>query len=882
MSFRNKKDEKSNKTDNKKEQKVKEEYPSYEALSREDAKALLELRLKKKSQGIIVPEIVNEPSDDSDIKIFQREGKALKRQEAQDSRFLKKMERTTREGEEKYEREVQRLKEEEERTRKRQEQDLARLLKQDEKEQLKKEEEDHKKKKEREKKELKEKIKEEKKREKEKRRERSLPNRLKRYRDARFAMTDKKYYEKEEQQKQKEKQSVRDARLKISENKKKDRVDKDNRRKAIQERKARIIEREFQKAKERARFRELRIAETFARRKAKTEEYTVLEKAYVDCVAERERMLEEKALKKARAKNHDAYLRTLPKEERKAETQNHNGICKEERGAYLKKREDIILANQGLGKKDRKKVPPRTPGSLSDRIGKRISCYLKKRVLIPVRIKHELISRKAVISNRMALIIDSISSKNDRIDDIIEAITEAMSYRAYRIRLLTDRHKEVLFGVLTGVIIVIILTLSFFNYVTGYEYSYNKRVIGVVKNQEDLLALVDIVNEQLSKEHEAMITIDKNKHISFKRVFIMGRDVDNQERALRKLTYMRDLPSKGNAIYIEGIRVGVLNTREDAERSLNTVLNNYLSTSKDTEYESVGFAETIEIKEVDTRLGGIETVDDVANKILTGGKRTETHTVEPGETAVSVAQKYNITVNQLMASNPDMNVRQLEIGEILYLTEAVPMVKVQTVEVTRYIEYIPYATTYQDDSSVWEGELTTKVQGKEGEREIVAKIVRNNGKETAKKVLEERLISEPRQAVVLVGTKPPPPLKGTGTFIYPVTNYTLTSRFGTRWGRLHAGIDMAAPVGTKIRAADGGTVIMAGYNGELGYCVEIDHGGNLVTVYGHCSKLHVSVGEQVYQGQHIADVGSTGRSTGSHLHFEVRVLGVAKNPFEFL
>ena len=881
MGFKNKKDI-GKKKDNKVEQETNKDYPNYEALTREEAKALLELRLKKKPQGIKAPEKVREPLDDSDVKIFNREEKAQKRQEAKDDRFLERMEKTVKEDDERYEKEVRRVREEEERTKKRQEQDLEKLLKRDEKEELKKQEESGKTKKKVEKKELKAKIKEEKKKEKERKRERSFVNRIRRYRDARFAMTDQKYYEKEEQQKQKDKQSVRDARLKLSENKKKDRQDKEDRRKAIKDRKARIIEREFKKAKERAKFRELRIQETFDRRKAKTEEYTLLEKAYIDCVAARERMLEERALKKAKAKTHRDYLKTLPKEQRLAETENYNKLQREERETYLKKREEILHANRNLPKEERKEVPPKTAGSLRDRIGRKASCYFKKRVLIPVKIKHEIIGRKAIISNRMALIIDGISSKNDRIDDAIEAISSALSYRAYRIRLLTDRHKEVLFGTLTGVIIVIILTLSFFNYVTGYEYAYNKRVIGVVKNQEELLALVDIINEQLSKEHEAMITIDKNKHISFKRVFIMGKDVDNQEKALRKLTYMRDLPSKGNAIFIEGVRVGVLNNKEDAERALNSVLNNYLSTSKDTEYESVGFAEKIEIKEIDTRLGGIETVDEVTKKILTGGKRTESHVVEPGETAVSVAQKYNISVNQLIASNLDLDVRQLLVGQTLYLTEAVPMVKVQTVEVTKYIEYIPFATTYQDDSKIWEGELTTKVQGKNGEREVVAKIVRNNGKETAKKILEERLLAEPKQAVVLVGTKPPPPLKGTGTFIYPVTNYTLTSRFGMRWGRLHAGIDMAAPVGTKIRAADGGTVVMAGYNGELGYCVEVDHGANIVSVYGHCSKLYVSVGEQVYQGQHIADVGSTGRSTGSHLHFEVRVLGVAKNPFEYL
>ena len=87
---------------------------------------------------------------------------------------------------------------------------------------------------------------------------------------------------------------------------------------------------------------------------------------------------------------------------------------------------------------------------------------------------------------------------------------------------------------------------------------------------------------------------------------------------------------------------------------------------------------------------------------------------------------------------------------------------------------------------------------------------------------------------------------------------------------MHYGIDLAIATGTKIRASDGGTVIFSGYSGSYGYVVKIDHGGGFVTVYAHCSKLHVKVGEKVYQGQHIANVGSTGRSTGPHCHFEVR------------
>ncbi len=111
---------------------------------------------------------------------------------------------------------------------------------------------------------------------------------------------------------------------------------------------------------------------------------------------------------------------------------------------------------------------------------------------------------------------------------------------------------------------------------------------------------------------------------------------------------------------------------------------------------------------------------------------------------------------------------------------------------------------------------------------------------------------------------------------------TITSRFGIRWGRLHAGIDIASAYGTPIRAAKAGTVILAGYNGGYGDAVVIDHGGGLSSLYAHMSRLRVSDGAVVKGGQQIGDMGSTGSSTGNHLHFEVRVGGTAQNPQRYL
>ena len=113
----------------------------------------------------------------------------------------------------------------------------------------------------------------------------------------------------------------------------------------------------------------------------------------------------------------------------------------------------------------------------------------------------------------------------------------------------------------------------------------------------------------------------------------------------------------------------------------------------------------------------------------------------------------------------------------------------------------------------------------------------------------------------------------------------ITSRFGNRESIRtsgHTGLDIAAPAGTPIKAAASGTVTFAGYSGGYGYVVKLDNGNGVQTYYGHCSRLYVSTGEKVEAGEVIAAVGSTGNSTGNHLHFEVRVNGSVVNPQNYL
>jgi murein DD-endopeptidase MepM/ murein hydrolase activator NlpD len=132
------------------------------------------------------------------------------------------------------------------------------------------------------------------------------------------------------------------------------------------------------------------------------------------------------------------------------------------------------------------------------------------------------------------------------------------------------------------------------------------------------------------------------------------------------------------------------------------------------------------------------------------------------------------------------------------------------------------------------------------------------------------------------GRAPVGPIRGgSAGYIWPVSG-PVVSGFGMRWGRLHAGVDIAAPSGTPIRAARSGTVALAGWMGGYGNYTCINHGGGVATCYGHQSSIGVSAGQSVKQGQVIGSVGCTGHCFGPHLHFEVRINGQPVDPMGYL
>lgn len=150
-----------------------------------------------------------------------------------------------------------------------------------------------------------------------------------------------------------------------------------------------------------------------------------------------------------------------------------------------------------------------------------------------------------------------------------------------------------------------------------------------------------------------------------------------------------------------------------------------------------------------------------------------------------------------------------------------------------------------------------------------------------KKVNSTVVISSKNTSVATAASKTGPSIPI--SFRYPVASPRISSRFGQRWGRQHAGLDLAVPTGTDIYASAPGTVTFAGWNsGGYGNLVIISHGNGVQTYYAHNSKLVCSVGQTVSAGDLIAKAGNTGRSYGSHCHFEIRVNGKAYNPELYL
>ena len=361
--------------------------------------------------------------------------------------------------------------------------------------------------------------------------------------------------------------------------------------------------------------------------------------------------------------------------------------------------------------------------------------------------------------------------------------------------------------------------------------------------------------------------------------------MDENEMANAILRSASDEISEGTALYLDGELTAVC---ADGA-ALRGYINGLLAPYEDEENSNVtvGFNRSVDLEQGIYFNESFQDLTDIENS-LSGVKQAEKiYKVQAGDTLWAIAQKNDLTFKELCALNtsfksaPLTETSNIQEGDELIVTKEEAMLEVRITKIEVKQEEIPYPTETTQSNEYEKGVTKVLQEGENGLRNVTFRNVYDtNGTlleqtvistETIKEAVPKKVVEGTKKAT-LAGTKF---IAGTGKFIWPVPNYKYCSRW---YSSGHKGVDICAAAGTPIYATASGTVTKAGYNKAgagtgYGYSIIINHGGGYTSVYAHCLSLAVSAGQSVKQGQLIGYVGSTGRSSGNHCHFEIRLNG---------
>ena len=433
-------------------------------------------------------------------------------------------------------------------------------------------------------------------------------------------------------------------------------------------------------------------------------------------------------------------------------------------------------------------------------------------------------------------------------------------------------------GVLAAVI------LAIFDAFTVYEYSYNGKLMGYVRNQEDVMDVLEIAGTKLTENNpgRAEVVFTANQNVTFNVVDGRGKSTDTSDVAVNKLVYLTDIETEAYGVYDGDNLVAIVKSQEDAEQLLEDTMRILSEPDEGMDLVSSEFTNDLSISPINVLLTSVQSNTQARTTMTEGGKIEIYHIVEGGESLTSLATSYGVDMINIYNENNSEVAAEIEQGDMVCIRKEISPVSVKMVEKGRMREIIEYETIKEDSEDYYEGDTHVEQEGVDGIQIFEGTVTKVAGEVTKRDTDDIEVIREKKDKIILIGTAERPKTAATGTYKMPLDSFVLTSNFGYRWGRLHAGIDMGAPGGAPIYATDGGTVIRASWYSGYGNCVDIEHSDGRVTRYGHCSRILVGVGDKVYQGQEIALVGNTGHSFGNHLHFEIILNGSPVNPRPYL
>lgn len=299
---------------------------------------------------------------------------------------------------------------------------------------------------------------------------------------------------------------------------------------------------------------------------------------------------------------------------------------------------------------------------------------------------------------------------------------------------------------------------------------------------------------------------------------------------------------------------------------------------------SMEYGDTIEVVEAYLKEEELTGLAAAIQEVTQEEEKSDIYEVVAGDTLSEIAIKTNIPMDKLIEMNASLENENsmIRVGDELIVTVPEPKLAVVRQEEMYYEEDYEEDVIYIDNDEWYTTEMKTLQEPSAGHRKVIAVVTFENEKEINTEIIKEEVTYQAVPKIVERGTKIPP------TYIKPLSGGRLSSSFGRRSrptkgaSSYHKGVDWATPTGTAIYASCGGTVAKAGWGSGYGYVVYINHPDGRQTRYGHLSKVLVSAGQTVSQGQKIALSGNTGISTGPHLHFEMLINGSQVNPLKYL
>ena len=410
----------------------------------------------------------------------------------------------------------------------------------------------------------------------------------------------------------------------------------------------------------------------------------------------------------------------------------------------------------------------------------------------------------------------------------------------------------------------------------GLALEYNGKQIAAVTNEKILEEANKMISEQIpaeKKESTENVT-PKMKLTPIVKHKCSASPTELKEKLMEK---SNEIITEGYGIYVDGKLITVGNDETEIEKLLETLKQEKKHLYQDFE---VDFCENIELKKGIFSHEEFKNISDIS-KILRGNK-TEyfEYTVKDTDTIESISQELNLTPKEVIeATNNEDNL--IFTGETLTFKKTTKLLNFTIFRFDTEEKMLPFETEILEDASKYKNYKETVREGKDGKAYVLVKnFVTENG-EIQKAEIKSETTEEPISEQILQGTKQEEP-----GLIWPVPfTKNVTSGFGMRSGKMHKGIDISSSgVGGKdIVAADDGTVECVTHSNKgYGNCVIIKHSDGKETLYAHCLSICVSQNSKVRKGEKIATVGSTGDSSGNHLHFEVRINKEAQNPQKYV